>query len=88
MRKEILTKEDKEVISGIKDAIATLALNMTIGQTLTSTDIILKIKEVYPILALAGVQLSIDNESWTHQLEARPFQLFGFSSDHMLVSEP
>ena len=84
----INTQETADVISGIKDAIATLALNMTIGQTLTSTDIILKIKEVYPTLALAGVQLSMDNEAWSYQLEAQPFQLFGFSSDHMLVSEP
>ena len=84
----INTQETADVISGIKDAIATLALNMTIGQTLTSTDIILKIKEVYPTLALAGVQLSIDNEAWSYQLEAQPFQLFGFSSEHMLVSEP
>lgn len=73
---------------GIKDAIATLASSISIGQTLTSTMVMNKIQEAYPTLALAGVSLSLDNENFTYQLEIQPFQLFGFNTEYMLLSEP
>lgn len=76
------------VNQGIKDAIATLASSISIGQTLTSTMVIAKIQEAYPTLALAGVSLSLDNETFTYQLEIQPFQLFGFNTEYMLLSEP
>ena len=47
-----------------------------------------KIQEAYPTLALAGVSLSLDNETFTYQLEIQPFQLFGFNTEYMLLSEP
>ena len=77
-----------EVNQGIKDAIATLAASISIGQTLTSTMVMNKIQEAYPTLALAGVSLSLDNKTFTYQLEIQPFQLFGFNTEYMLLSEP
>ena len=73
---------------GIKDAISSLASSMSIGQTLTSTMIINKIQKAYPFLALAGVEISSDEITWGHQLEAQPFQLIGFNTDNMRLSEP
>ena len=77
-----------DVNQGIKDAISSLASSMSIGQTLTSTMIINKIQKAYPSLALAGIEISPDEITWGHQLEAQPFQLIGFNTDNMRLSEP
>ena len=73
---------------GIKDAISSLASSMSIGQTLTSTMIINKIQGAYSSLSLAGVEISSDEITWGYQLEAQPFQLIGFNTDNMRLSEP
>ena len=61
---------------------------MSIRLILTSTTIINKIQKAYPSLALAGVEISPDEITWGHQLEAQPFQLIGFNTDNMRMSEP
>lgn len=77
-----------EVSQGIKDCIAQLSEEITIGATLTSTKVINKIQSLYPQYALGGVQLALDDNVFTYQIQAQEYQLFQFDNDKISILEP
>lgn len=78
-----------EVNLGIKDAIATLCESQKIGQSLTSTAVIAKIREYYPSLDLRGVEMSFQSDGpWSYQVSVPAYQLIGFNIEYMLLDEP
>lgn len=77
-----------EARQGIKDAIASLSEDISIGELLTSTKIINKVQESYPQLALSGVQLALDDNVFSYQVQAQEYQLFQFDDSKISIIEP
>lgn len=69
----------------MKDAIATLAGHRTIGQRLTSAEVMQLLQERFPSYAPAGCQLSLDNEAYLFQVNPGPFQLIVFDSANIVI---
>lgn len=72
----------------LKDAIVGLAEEINIGALITSTKIINKIQGVLPQVSLGGVQLALDDNVFTYQIQAEPYQLIQFDDSKILVVEP
>lgn len=67
------------------DTICTLSQNRTIGQTLVSTDIVTLIKEQYGNYDLAGVTMSLDDQSYSYQVTIGSYQLIVFDTTKILI---
>lgn len=71
---------DDVTAQAMRDTISTLAVKMSIGQTLTSTQVVDVLQEngyTHP----AGCQLSLNNEVYTYQVKADTYQLITFAVD-------
>lgn len=77
-----------EVRQGVKDAIASLSEEMSIGEVLTSTKIINKIQSSYPQLSVSGVQLALEDNVFSYQVQAQEYQLFQFDDSKISIIEP
>lgn len=77
-----------EVRQGVKDAVASLAEEMSIGESLTSTKIINKIQSSYPQLSVSGVQLALGDNVFSYQVQAQEYQLFQFDDSEINILEP
>lgn len=77
-----------EVRQGVKDAIASLSEEISIGEVLTSTKIINKIQSSYPQLSVSGVQLALEDNVFSYQVQAQEYQLFQFDDSKISILEP
>ena len=78
----------KEVRQGIKDAIASLSKEISIGEVLTSTKIINKVQTSYPQLSILGVQLALEDNVFSYQVQAQEYQLFQFDDSKINILNP
>lgn len=77
-----------ETIQGIRDAIASLSQELSIGESLTSTKVINKIQEAYPQVPVNGVQLALDDNVFSYQVQVQEYQLIQFDDSKISIIEP
>ena len=76
---------DDVTAQSMKDTIATLAAQRTIGERLTSADILELLTHNYENYAFAGCQVSLDDLSYAYQVTPEEYQLVIFDSDNMQI---
>lgn len=76
-----------EQIDGIKDLICSLAGTITIGQSLTSVDVINAVASVYTNLTVQGAEISKDNVSFNYIQKPDEDAVFIFNVKNMTVVE-
>ncbi len=77
-----------ETIQGIRDSIASLSEELSIGEALTSTKVINKIQEDYPQVQVNGVQLALDDNVFSYQVQVQEYQLIQFDDSKISIIEP
>ena len=71
--------------TNVRDVIASLAKDITIGEQITSAMLVDKIKSVYPTLNVQGVDVSRDNESFSYKVNVSENELFTFNSKNISI---
>ena len=71
--------------TNVRDVIASLAKDITIGEQITSAMLVDKIKSVYPTLNVQGVDVSRDNESFSYKVNVSENELFTFNSKNIAI---
>lgn len=76
---------DDVVALAMKDTVCLLAQDLTIGQRLTSAEVVALIQEKYPDYAIAGAQVSLDGTGYMYQVAPKTYQLIVFDPDNIEV---
>lgn len=71
--------------TNVRDVIASLAKDITIGEQITSAMLVDKIKSVYPTLNVQGIDVSRDNESFSYKVNVSENELFTFNSKNIAI---
>jgi len=71
----------------IKDTVATLTDSLTIGQTVSASDVTKVVQEAYPTLALQGVTVSVDNVNFTYKAVPASDVLFSFNIANITIQQ-
>lgn len=77
-----ITDAEKQVF---RDTIASLARNLTIGQSLASTDVINILQTNHPDYEYLGCELSLDGISYSYKIQPGEFQLLSFVDEAILI---
>jgi len=72
--------------TGIKDAIASLSANLSIGQPITSKMILDVVAAAYPDLTLQGAMVSKDNADYSYTVSPDNDEIFIFNLDNLYVT--
>ena len=74
--------------TNVRDTIASLAKDITIGEQITSAMLVDKIHSVYPTLNIQGIDVSKDNISYSYKANISENELFTFNTTNIsIVSE-
>lgn len=72
-------------IDGIKDSVASMSSNLTIGQAITTKEVLDIIAQNYPDLTLQGAYISADNQEFSYIAEPNNDEVFIFNLDNIRV---
>ena len=67
------------------DAICAIAHNLTIGQTLTSVDVIKAMQEAFPTDQFMGCQVGRDTDSFAYKVTSEPYELLTFNPGQIQI---
>lgn len=71
--------------SSIKYTICALSGRLGIGQTVSSAIVLQTLLSTYSNLQIQGVELSVDNETYTYEQTPSPLSLFALSIDNIMI---
>lgn len=71
--------------NNIKDAVQTLVLGRTIGQELSSADVVDKVKEYLPTVPVMGAYVSFDNINYTFRISPSADVLLLFNDSNIQI---
>ena len=75
-----------EQVDGIIDTICALSGELTIGQAISSVEVIKAVQDTYPNLTIQGAELSLDNETWSYVQKPEYDAVFIFSTENIEVT--
>lgn len=72
-------------IDGIKDAVAGMSSNITIGQTISAKEVLDVVAATYPDITLQGAYVSVDGASYSYIAEPHNDEVFIFNLENIRV---
>ena len=78
-----------EQVDGIKDVICSIAGNLTIGQSISSVDVVKYVSNVYTNLTVQGAEIALsdDDNAYSYVQVPNPTAIFYLNVDNITVVE-